>query len=262
MNALIDLAVPSNRVFLACCPSSPWVPVGWSWAAVREAVDPHRQLDRSDYRPSVSPADGPGSRRGSRGEHRGQRDRDPSAEAEAQRQLTREIETVREDRKRVRNRIQGVLATQGVRLPLTGDFLARVRTAHTGDGRPLPVAFRMRLEREWAALEAVETRLGALTATRDEHIATGADRVATVALQLCTLRAVAETSAAVCSAELFGTRTFDNGRQLGASSGWCRSPTAVTRRCGTRASAQPAAPSFDACGSRSHGAGCAGNRKH
>jgi mono/diheme cytochrome c family protein len=34
----------------------------------------------------------------------------PSAEAEAQRQLTREIETVREDRKRVRNRIQGVLA--------------------------------------------------------------------------------------------------------------------------------------------------------
>jgi transposase len=39
----------------------------------------------------------------------------PSAEAEAQRQLTREIDTVREDRKRVRNRIHGVLATQGVR---------------------------------------------------------------------------------------------------------------------------------------------------
>ncbi len=36
----------------------------------------------------------------------------PSPEAEAQRQLTREIATVREDRKRVRNRIQALLATQ------------------------------------------------------------------------------------------------------------------------------------------------------
>jgi transposase len=140
----------------------------------------------------------------------------PTPEAEAQRQLTREIATVREDRKRVRNRIQGLLATQGVRLSLTGDVVAQVHAAQTGDGRPLPVAFRTRLEREWADVEAIEARLGALTATRDEHIATGTDRVATVARQLCTLRAVAETSAAVFSAELFGTRTFDNGRQLGA----------------------------------------------
>jgi transposase len=140
----------------------------------------------------------------------------PSAEAEAQRQLTREIDTVREDRKRVRNRIQGVLATQGVRVPLTGGFLEQLATAHTGDGRPLAVAFRRRLEHEWAHLEAIEARLAVLTATRAEQIATGTDRVATVARQLCTLRALGETSAAVFSAELFGTRTFTNGRQLGA----------------------------------------------
>jgi hypothetical protein len=35
----------------------------------------------------------------------------PTPEAEAQRQLPREVATVREDRKRVRNRIQGLLAT-------------------------------------------------------------------------------------------------------------------------------------------------------
>jgi transposase len=33
---------------------------------------------------------------------------------------------------------------------------------------------------------------------------------------MCTLRGVAEVSAAAFSAELFGTRTFNNGRQLGA----------------------------------------------
>jgi transposase len=131
----------------------------------------------------------------------------------------------------VRNRIQGVVATQGVRLPLTNNFLAQVRRAQTGDGRPLPAAFRTQLEHEWAHLEAIEARLDALTAARDEHIATGTDRVATVARQLCTLRAVAEISAAVFSAELFGTRTFSNGRQLGALLGLvpvpCRSDQAV-----------------------------------
>ena len=74
-----------------------------------------------------------------------------------------------------------MLATQGVRVPLTERFVEQLATAQTGDGRPLAVAFRTRLEHEWAHLEAIEARLDALTAARDEHIATGTDRVATTA---------------------------------------------------------------------------------
>lgn len=71
----------------------------------------------------------------------------PSPEAEAHRQVTREIATVREDRKRVRNRIQALLATQGIRLELaSATFAAQLATAQTGDGRALPTAFRLRLE--------------------------------------------------------------------------------------------------------------------
>jgi transposase len=143
----------------------------------------------------------------------------PSPEAEAQRQLTREIATVREDRKRVRNRIQSLLATQGIRLELRPGFVASLAAVQTGDGRALPEAFRVRLAHEWAHLDALEARMTAVTAARDEQIATGTDRVATVARQLCQVRGVAETSAAVFSAELFGTRTFRNGRQLGALMG-------------------------------------------
>lgn len=143
----------------------------------------------------------------------------PSPEAEAQRQVTREIATVREDRKRVRNRIQALLATQGLRLELDATFLAHLATAQTGDGRALPPAFRLRLEREWAHLEAIDARMTALAAARDAEIETGPDRVAAIARQLCTMRGVAETSAAVFSAELFGTRTFQNGRQIGAVMG-------------------------------------------
>jgi transposase len=143
----------------------------------------------------------------------------PAPEAEAHRQVTREIATVREDRKRVRNRIQGLLATQGIRLALDATFVAHLATATTGDGRPLPAAYRLRLEREWAHLEAIDARMTALAAARDAAIETGTDRVEVIARQLCTMRGVAETSAAVFSAELFGTRTFQNGRQVGAVMG-------------------------------------------
>jgi transposase len=143
----------------------------------------------------------------------------PSPEAEAQRQLTREIATVQADRKRVRNRMLGMLAAQGIRLPVRAGFLTRLAAAVTGDGRPMAAAWRIRLEREWAHLVAIEARLATITEARDASIAAGADRVAEIARRLCTMRGVAETSAAVFSAELFGTRTFANGRQLGALTG-------------------------------------------
>ena len=143
----------------------------------------------------------------------------PTLAAEAARQLTRELATVREDRTRIRNRLLGLLATQGIRDRLTGDFAARVATLQTGDGQPVPLPFRQRLEREWAQLQTVEVRRAALRAARTHTIADGQDRVSTVARDLCRLRGIAEASAALYSAELFGTRTFQNGRQLGALTG-------------------------------------------
>lgn len=143
----------------------------------------------------------------------------PTPEAEAARQLTREIATVREDRTRTRNRIQALLATQGIRRPLTRGFAAQLATLQTGDGRPLDVAWQARLAREWAQLETIESRLAVLHAARRAQIAEGVTRVAQVARQLTQLRGVADTSAALYSAELFGTRTFSNGRQLGALTG-------------------------------------------
>lgn len=143
----------------------------------------------------------------------------PTPEAEAARQLTREIATVRADRTQVRNRMLWLLATQGIRCALTRHFLEQLPQLQTGDGRPLAAAWRERLAREWAHLQAIEGRLAALGAERDAAIATADDRVARVAQQLCQLRGVGETSAAIYSAELFGTRTFANGRQLGALTG-------------------------------------------
>jgi transposase len=83
----------------------------------------------------------------------------------------------------------------------------------------LPLALQGRLQREWTQLQAVEARLALLRDERATRLDAGTDRVAQVARQLCRLRGVAATSATCYSAELFGTRTFQNGRQLGALTG-------------------------------------------
>ena len=140
----------------------------------------------------------------------------PSLAAENDRQLTRELEAVRDDRTRIRNRIHGLLATQGVRLSIDRHFETTLAAVQTGDGRPFPPALRERLRREWAQLQIIEARMTTLETARDERIEHGTDRVAHVARQLITLRSVGEASAAVFSAEIFGTRTFQNPRQLGA----------------------------------------------
>jgi transposase len=140
----------------------------------------------------------------------------PTPDAEAARQVIREIETVRQDRMRVRNRIQGLLASQGIRCPLTRRFPARLEALQTGDGRPLLATWRQRLTREWTQLQGIEERLRGLRAARIAALTSADDRVACVARQLARLRGVAETGATICSAELFGTRRFTNGRQVGA----------------------------------------------
>jgi transposase len=140
----------------------------------------------------------------------------PTPAAEAARQVIREIETARQDRLRVRNRLQALLATQGIRCALTRRFPAQVATLQTGDGRPLPAPWQARLTREWTQLQAIQARLRQLRVARLDALAAGDARVAQVARQLCRLRGVAETGATICSAELFGTRAFTNGRQIGA----------------------------------------------
>ena len=148
----------------------------------------------------------------------------PTVEAEANRQLARERETVREDRKRVRNRIHGLLTTQGLRLPLTRAWPAALAAARLWDGTPLPAALRTRLEREWAHLQALEQRLAALEHHRADRVRAGEDVVAQQTQQLMQLRGIGVTGAFTMNTELFAWRAFANGRQIGAMVGLTPTP--------------------------------------
>jgi transposase len=149
----------------------------------------------------------------------------PTVEAEADRQLQREWETAREDRKRARNRMAGLLLTQGLRLPVRGaDWLEQVAGARLWDGAPGPAALQARLAREWALLLATDERLATLRHAREARVRTAHDVVAQQVQRLTTLRGIGENGALTLSTELFAWRGFTSGRQVAAIVGLTPTP--------------------------------------
>jgi transposase len=144
-------------------------------------------------------------------------------EAEADRHLQREWDTTLEDRKRLRNRIQGLLVTQGVRLALRRDFLPQLNAVCLWDGGALAPALDARLRRDWLQLQQAEARLATLRRARAARMRVD-DRVGQQTRQLVQLRAIGVTSALTWTTELFAWRAFRNGRQIGGLLGLTPTP--------------------------------------
>ncbi|HEU4937487.1 MAG TPA: IS110 family transposase [Vicinamibacterales bacterium] len=158
------------------------------------------------------------------GDRRGGREvRVPSLDAEADRQLQREWDAVLEDRKRLRNRMQGLLVTQGVGRSLALGFPARLERARLWDGKGLAPALVSRLTRDWMQLRQVEARLNVLRRARRARIQ-ASDRIGEQTRHLLKLRAIGSTGALTLTTELFTWRAFRNGRQLGAIVGLVPTP--------------------------------------
>lgn len=149
----------------------------------------------------------------------------PTPEQEDARQLHRALETLTTDRTRLRNQLQGLLAVQGVRRPIRGDFLASLATIQLWDGRPLPPGLRQRLADLWARLAQVEAQITAGTATRDAQLAApAATALVAQAQHLATLKGIGKTSAWVFAMEGLAWRAFRNRREVGAFPGLTPTP--------------------------------------
>lgn len=148
----------------------------------------------------------------------------PSVQAEADRHLQREWETVRADRTRIRNRIHGLLATHGISVAPTQQFVPRLAAVRVWDGSTLPEELLARLAREWTQLHQVEARLTQLRRLRAARVHQRDDRVARQTRQLAGLRGIAENGALTLTTELFAWRDFTNGGQIGASAGLTPTP--------------------------------------
>ena len=146
----------------------------------------------------------------------------PPEAAEDARQVIRERRTVRADRTRVRNRLRGLLATQGVRPAWRADFVMQLAAACRWDGTPLAPGLQQRLRREWDALRAIEARLAVIEprpATRRQPAP-----AAVAALQrLC---GIGDAGAWTLGVEVLSWRTFHNRREAGSFLGLTPTPYA------------------------------------
>mgnify|MGYP001154012876 CR=1 FL=1 len=143
----------------------------------------------------------------------------PSVEAEDARHLHRELTTLKRDRGRVTNRIKGLLATQGVRLETTQDFLERLDEVRLWDGTELLLGLRARLERAWEQRAWLSARIRCLEAERRELLRTSRGEEAEKVRQLVLLDGIGDNSAWVFVTEFFGWREFRNRREVGSLAG-------------------------------------------
>ncbi len=148
----------------------------------------------------------------------------PSVAAEDQRHVHRELATLKADRTRHINRIKGLLATQGVSIPVQTDFLARLEGVRLWDGSLLPPGLRGRLEQEYTCLQFVQQQILVLERERRELLRTSDEPYVAQVRQLLRLYGIGENSAWRFVVELFGWREFRNRRQIGGLLGLAPTP--------------------------------------
>lgn len=143
----------------------------------------------------------------------------PSVGQEADRQLHRDWEELKQERTLHRNRIQSLLACQGVTLKLGADFGERLASLVLWDGSALPVPLQERLKREWERLQLVEEQIRELKRQREEAVAAASDESLKQIQQLAKLKGIGLTSAWLFVREFFGWRQFRNRREVAALAG-------------------------------------------
>ena len=153
--------------------------------------------------------------------HAGDRDvwsvvRVPGTGVEDRRQLHRDRWALSTERTRHINRIKGLLATQGVSLPVNGDFPAQLDKARTWDGSPLAPGLARRLLREHERLQLVDQQVKAIEQEQRQTLRTSQHPTFTMIRDLMRLKSIHIQTAWPFVMELYSWREFQNGKEIGA----------------------------------------------
>lgn len=148
----------------------------------------------------------------------------PSAEEENRRQLHRELIAIKAERTHPINRIKGLLASQGVVLPVKKDFLSRLETVRLWDGSPLPADLYSRLLREYERCQLANRQINQLELKRVQAIRTSADLAVEQVRRLLCLKGVGVNSAWLYVMEFFSWCGFKSRQELGALVGLTPTP--------------------------------------
>jgi transposase len=160
----------------------------------------------------------------------------PTPEQEDGRQLSRELEALKKERTAHRNRIQGLLSSQGVDLALKADFLQRLSDVVLWDGSALGPGLKARLQREYERLAKVQEQILQLERQRRDQVKEAEEPALRLVQQLIGLKGIGLTSAWLFVREFFGWRNFRNRREVASLAGLvpmpCQSGESVNREQG------------------------------
>ncbi len=143
----------------------------------------------------------------------------PSVEEEDDRHLHRELMTLKRERTRQINRVKGLLASQGLRIRLLGDFETQLEKARLWDGSPLPEGLRFRIQGEYERLEFVRGQVVDVEKERLRMLRESSSRNHEQVRDLVRIRGIGLSSAWLYVMEFFAWRQFRNGKQVGALAG-------------------------------------------
>lgn len=148
----------------------------------------------------------------------------PSVESEDMRHLHRQLLALKVERTQHISRIDGLLASQGVKIPIHANFMATLPSVRLWDGSSLPPGIRARIEEEYAGLQYVRQQIKKLADERDKLIETSDEPSVQQVRQLLKLKALGPNSAWLFVMEFFAWRKFRNRRQVGGLAGLTPTP--------------------------------------
>jgi transposase len=148
----------------------------------------------------------------------------PSPEVEDRRQLHRELMALKAERTHHTNRIKGLLASQGVVLPVKTDFLSRLEMVRLWDGSRPPAGLHSLLKREYERVQLINQHIHQLELNRAELIRSSNDPVVEQVRHLLRLKGIGMNSAWLYVMEFFSWRGFHNRREVGSLAGLTPTP--------------------------------------
>jgi len=148
----------------------------------------------------------------------------PSVEAEDHRYLHRDLETLKRERASTMTRIEGLLSSQGLRVPSLAKFPEQLEALRLWDGSPVPPGLRRRVLRVYAHYTFLSVQIAAVEVERRTLLQTSADASIDKIRPLMQLKGIGINGAWLLVMEFFGWRAFTNRREVGGLAGFTPTP--------------------------------------
>jgi transposase len=150
----------------------------------------------------------------------------PSVADEDRRQLHRGLKDLQRQQTECSNRIQGLLASQGLQAPVDAQFRTTLAALRDWSGQPVPAGLQERLLQEFAVWETLHRQVRDAANEQERRLREGTEPYLEKVRRLMGLKAVGVRSAWVLVLELFAWRDIKSGKQLGALVGLTPTPYA------------------------------------